>query len=152
MKELKLKEAPASVRWFVSLILCVIGLSYLTMLAGIWFDTNMKIALIMEGYGTFEAMELARHSHEYLFWFLFHFIAVMTIFFFTSYSEKIKKFFAVFVPVFIVSDIGSMWLIPFVSKGFAWQLFISGLVLAFFFLTMFLLIYYDIWFKKSGQR
>ena len=149
MKEFKLKEAPASVRWFVSLVLCVMGLSYLTLLAGIWFDTNMKIAQIMEGYSSFAAMELVNHCHEYFFWFLFHFITVMTIFFFTSYSEKIKRFFAVLVPVFIVSDIGSMWLIRYVAKGFAWQLFISGLVLAITFLSLFLLIQYDLWLKRE---
>jgi hypothetical protein len=144
----KLKEMPLSVKLFTSLILCVVGLSYLTLLGSIWIDTEMKISNIIEGYGSFETIELIEHSFKYIFWFICTFTITISIFLLTSYSDKLKRIFAVLVPLFIVSDIGSMWLIRYCSF-FAWQLYISGLTLATSFLTMFLLIQYDLWLKKK---
>jgi hypothetical protein len=144
---IRLKDMPLSVRLFISLLLCVIGLSYLTLLGNIWVDTEMKISNIIEGYGSFEAIELVEHSFKYIFWFTGTFTITVFIFLFTSYSEKFKRLFGVVIPIFIISDIGSMWLIRY-SSFFAWQLYASGLILATCFLTMFLLIQYDLWFKK----
>lgn len=147
MELVKIKEMPLSVKLFVSLILCVVGLSYLTLLGSIWIDTEMKISMIIEGYGSFEVIELIEHSFKYIFWFICTFIITVSIFLLTSYPDKLKRVFAVLVPLFIVSDIGSMWLIGYCSF-FAWQLYVSGLTLASCFLAMFLLIQYDLWLKK----
>lgn len=146
MQVIKLKDAPLSIRIFISLLLCVIGLSYLTLLGSIWVDTEMKVSSIIEGYGTFEFIELVEHSFKYIFWFIGTFTITVSIFLLTSYPEKLKIIFAIVVPLFIVSDIGSMWLIRYCSF-FAWQLYVSGLILAACFLTMFLLIQYDLWCK-----
>jgi hypothetical protein len=148
MELIKLKDAPLSIRLFLSLLLCVIGLSYLTLLGSIWIDTEMKISNIIEGYGSFEFIELIEHSFKYIFWFISTFTITVAIFLLTSYAENLKRIFAIVVPLFIISDIGSMWLIRYCSY-FAWQLYASGLILASSFLSMFLLIQYDLWLKKK---
>lgn len=147
MEIIRLKDMSLSIRLFVSLMLCVIGLSYLTFLGNIWIDTEMKIAFVIEGYGSFEFMELIEHSFKYIFWFIGTFTVVASLFLLSSYPEKIKRFFAVLVPLFIISDVGSMWLIRYASF-FAWQLYVSGLILAVSFLVMFVLIQCDLWLKK----
>lgn len=151
MEWMNLKRTPLSVRLFVSLLLCVLGLSYLSLLGSIWIDTEMKISNIIEGYGSFEYMELIDHSFKYLLWFVGIFTITVSLFLFTSYSEKVKRVFAVAVPLFIISDIASMWLICYVGDIFAWQLYGSGLALAILFLLMFACIQFDIWIKKSKE-
>lgn len=148
MELIKLKDAPLSIRLFIGLLLCLIGLSYLTLLGSIWIDTEMKVSNIIEGYGSFESIELIEHSFKYLFWFICTFAIVGCLFLLTSYPERLKRVFGVLVPLFIVCDIGSMWVIRYFDF-FAWQLYASGLILAASFLTMFLLIQYDLWFKRS---
>jgi hypothetical protein len=148
MEWVRLKDMPPSMRLFMSLLLCVIGLSYLTLLGSIWIDTEMRISNVIEGYGSFEFIELIEHSFKYIFWFMGTFAITVFMFLFTSYPEKLKGFFAMAVPLFIISDIGSMWLIRY-SSFFAWQLYASGLILATCFLTMFSLIQYDLWLKKK---
>jgi hypothetical protein len=108
----------------------------------------MKIANVIEGYGSFEFIELIEHSFKYIFWFICTFTITVSVFLLTSYTEKIKRVFAVLIPLFIISDIGSMWLIRYCSF-FAWQLYASGLILATSFLIMFLLTQYDLWLKKQ---
>lgn len=149
MKPITLKDAPLSFRIFTSLLLCVIGLTYLTLLGSIWIDTEMKISHIIEGYGSFEFIELIEHSFKYFFWFVCIFAIIVFLFLLTSYSEKLKRFFAVAVPLLIVSDLSAMWLISYVKAIFAWQLYISGLMLAASFFALFLFIQYDLWLKKD---
>lgn len=148
MDLIKLRDAPISAKLFISLLLCLVGLSYLTLLGSIWIDTEMKISYIIEGYASFEFMELIEHSSKYIFWFIGVFGITVSIFLLTSYPEKLKIFFAVIIPSFIVSDIGSMWFIRY-SSFFAWQLAVSGFVLAVCFLAMFLLIQCNLWLKKN---
>ncbi len=148
MREIRLREAALSVRLFISLLLCVMGLSYLTLLGSIWIDTELKVSYVIEGYGSFESIELIEQSFKYIFWFICTFTIAVSLLLMTSYPEKIKRCFAVVVPLFIISDIGSMWLIRYCSF-FAWQLYASGMVLATCFLVMFLLIQYDLWLKKK---
>ncbi|PJC48410.1 MAG: hypothetical protein CO035_03650 [Candidatus Omnitrophica bacterium CG_4_9_14_0_2_um_filter_42_8] len=149
MANFKLKDLPLSAKLFISLFLCVMGLSYITLLLHIWVDTEMKVSMIMESYGAFEFSELVDNAHRYIFWFALTFAPVVALLFFTSFGEKLKRFFAVLPMLMIVSDIGSMWLTRYLSKTwFSWQLYLSGMSLAALFLIMFLLINYDIWFKK----
>ncbi len=144
MEKIKLRNMPLSVKIFVSLMLCIAGLSYLTLLGSIYIDTDLKVVNIIKGYADMEYMELTAHSFKYIFWFFGMFSIVGASFLLTSYSEKVKRVFATIVPLFIVSDIGSMWLVS-KSHWFAYQLFASGAVLATSFLTMFLLAQYEIW-------
>lgn len=151
MNNFRLKNLPLSTRLFISLFLCLTGLSYITLLLHIWVDTQMKVSMVMESYGTFEFSELAEHAHRYIFWFILTFAPTVAVFLATSFSEKLKRFFAIVPMLLIVSDIGSMWLIRYWSKvWFSWQLYLSGLFLAGLFLLMFILINYDLWLKKSS--
>ncbi len=133
---------------FFSLLLCILGLNYLVLFGLIYTESAFKIPAIIEAYGAFEFSEIVDHTSRFLSWFLLTFTIVTSVFFTTSYSNKLKSFFAFLVPIFIVSDIGSMWLIKY-SGLFAYQLFLSGAVLAVTFLAMFLLIQYDFWIKKK---
>ena len=147
MELIKLKNIPHSMRLFLSLMLCLVGLSYLTLLAGIWIDTEMKMVNIIEGYRTFEFIELVQHSFRYIFWFIGIFGITVSLFLLSSFPERGKKFVAVAVPLWIISDIGSMWLIRY-SDFFAGQLYVSGVMLAAGFLAMFSFIQRDLWFSK----
>ncbi len=131
-------------KFFVSLMLCLLGVNYLLLLIQIWLDTGMTVDGILRAYRSFEPGELVEHSAKYLFWFLWTFGVSGFLFFNTSYFEKIKRVFAILVPLTIASDIASMWLIRYFD-WFAWQLFGSGFVLAASFLGMFCLIQYELW-------
>lgn len=143
-----LHALPRSFKLFISLLLCVSGLCYLTLLASIFNDTGMQMANIIEAYGTFGPIEFVEHSFKYMFWFMGTFAVTGFIFLLTCYSEKLKSVFAVLVPVFIITDISAPWLIRYHSI-FAWQLVFAGVALALCFFVMFLLIQYDIWFMKD---
>lgn len=151
MTLIKLKDLPQSIKVFVSFLLCLLGLSYLTLLSSIWIDTEMKIPYIIEGYGSFEFIELAEHSFKYIFWFIGTFGITVSLFLLTSGSERVKRFFAMAVPLLIVSDIGSMWLIRY-SPVFAYQLYASGVMLAVSFLVLFVLIQSELWFNKVAKK
>ncbi len=151
MELIKLKNMSLSARLFISLLLCLLGLSYLALLWGIWIDTEMKIAYIIEGYADFESMELVEHTFKYIFWFIGTFGITVSLFLLTSWPEKLKRLFAVSVPLLIISDIGSMWVIRY-SDFFAWQLYFSGILLATSFLALFLLIQFDMWVKVIPVR
>ncbi|PIP21233.1 MAG: hypothetical protein COX40_00495 [Candidatus Omnitrophica bacterium CG23_combo_of_CG06-09_8_20_14_all_40_11] len=152
MENFRLSRAPISMKLFLTSLLCIVGLIYISLLVHIWQDTEMKPSLIAKGYGSMEAMELTEHTHKYLPYYALYLFAIpIILFMFTSYSEKIKRIIAVFPFLLIVIDIGSMWLIPYVSQGFfSWVLLFAGTFLGLIFLLLFLLNVYDIWLKKSA--
>ncbi len=169
MKDFRIKNAPLSIKLFVSLMLCVLALSYLPLLGSIWLDTEMKISRVIEGYGGkveseeeadeedeyyeedeegFLSYELTENSFKYMHWFVATFVMSISVMMMTSWPEKLKMLFAVVGPVFIVTDIGAMWFIRY-HNFFAYQLYVSGSILATAFFVMFLLIQYDLWLKKT---
>lgn len=150
MENVSLSKQPISTKLLMTTLLCVVGLIYLSLLLHIWQDTELKPALIAKAYGTMESLELADHTHRYLPYYALYLFALPTILLmFTSFSEKIKRTFAVFPFILIVIDIMSMWLIPYVNKSFSWVLWFAGTFLALTFLALFILDIYDIWIKKS---
>ncbi|MDP3921223.1 MAG: hypothetical protein Q8R76_10520 [Candidatus Omnitrophota bacterium] len=138
------KLFPLSIKLFISLMLCVAGLAYVTLIASIWSDTGLSISVIAEAYGSMEPIEFIQHSFRYMFWFTGIFVMTAVPFFLTAYPEKLKRAVAVVIPLLIVSDIGSAWLIRY-HAFFAWQLSVTGALLAACFLLMFSLIQYDLW-------
>jgi hypothetical protein len=110
-------------------------------------DTHMQIGEIAQGYRTFETVELIEHSFKFLFWFIGAFGITGTFFLMTTFPEGAKKFLAVFIPLGIISDIGSMWLVKF-SNWFAYQMYFSGVFLAASFLFMFVVVQKELWFRK----
>jgi len=150
MDKFKLSRAPISIKLLMTNLLCVVGLIYLCLIIHIWQDTQMKPALIAKGYCSMEAMELTEQAHKYLPYYAIYIFLVPTILFmFTSFSEKIKRLFAVLPYLLIIIDIGSMCLIPYVSLRFCWALFFAGMFLAILFLLLFILNIFDIWFRKK---
>ncbi len=151
MENLRISKAPISAKLLMTTLLCMVGLIYLSLLLHIWQDTEMKPALIAKAYGSMESMELADHTHKYLPYYALYLLALpAALFMLTSYSENMKRIFAVLPFVVIIIDIGAMWLIPYVNQVFfSWVLFFAGTFLGLTFLLLFLLNIYDIWFKKS---
>ncbi|MDP2982757.1 MAG: hypothetical protein Q8O92_05455 [Candidatus Latescibacter sp.] len=150
MEGIRLSKAPISIKLLTSTILCIIGLIYLALLVHICIDTEMKVSLVAKSYGGMEYIELTDHAHIYLpYYSLFIFFIPISLFMFTSYGEKLKSFFAVVPFLFIVVDIGSMYLIPYVSPIFATVLYIAGTCLGLTFLTLFSLLQYELWFRKT---
>jgi hypothetical protein len=149
MDNFRLSKAPLSTKLFVTTILCVIGLIYLVLVVHIWIDTELKPSMIAEAYGGMEYIELTDHAHVYFPYYtiLIFAIPVMT-FLLTSYNEKVKSFFAVFPFVIITLDIASMYLIPYLWKGFAMILWLAGTTLGTSLLVLFFLILYDVWLRK----
>ena len=138
---------PLGTKLFVSLFLCLFGLAYASFLGEIWIDTRMQIPLIAGAYGDMSTMELVTHSFRYLAWFATAFAAVGGAFLYASYPQRWKLLFSLWAPVWIVSDITAAWLIRY-ADIFAWQLFVSGFVLAATFLALFILVQWDLWLKK----
>lgn len=151
MENFRLSRAPISMKLFLTSLLCIVGLIYISLLVHIWQDTEMKPSMIAKAYGSMESLELTDHTHKYLPYYALYLFAIPVILLmFTSYSEKIKRIFAVMPSLLIIIDIGSMWLIPYVSKNlFSWVLLFAGTFLGLIFLLLFMLNVYDIWLKKS---
>ncbi|MFQ5866909.1 MAG: hypothetical protein ACE5IT_02820 [bacterium] len=152
MDNFRLSNAPTSAKLLVTALLCTIGLIYITLLVHIWIDTQMKPSLVAEAYGGMEYIELTDHAHKYLpYYSVYLFALPIIMFMFTSYPEKLKRFFAIFPFLVIVADIGSMYLIPYLWRGFAYVLWLAGTFLALTFLSLFVLNLYDIWLRKATR-
>lgn len=150
MDNFRFSNAPTSIKLLATTLFCILGLTYISLLVHIWIDTQMKPSLIIEAYGKMEYIELSDHAVKYLPYYAFYlFLLPIVMFMFTSYSEKLKSFFATFTFVIIIIDIGSMWLIPYVWQGFAYILWLAGICLGLTFLTLFVLNLYDIWLRKT---
>jgi hypothetical protein len=148
-----ISKAPASLKLFATAMLLIAGLVYLTLLVHIWIDTEMKAANIAEAYGGMEYIELTDHAHTYLpYYSFFVFLIPVLLFMFTSFGERLKRFFAVFPFVVIVIDIASMYLIPYLWRGFGWVLFFAGTTLGIMFTLLFVLDVYDLWFRKPAPN
>jgi hypothetical protein len=153
MNAVAISKAPASLKLFATVMLLIVGLVYLVLLVHIWIDTEMKAANIAEAYGGMEYIELTDHAHTYLpYYSFFVFLLPVLIFMFTSFGEGIKRFFAVFPFVVIVIDIASMYLIPYLWRGFGWVLFLAGTTLGIMFLLLFIFNVYDLWLRKPSRN
>ncbi len=143
-ENIQLKNLSLPTRLFISLILILLGINYLFLLFSIWLDTRMDIAMIIEGYRSFEAAELLEHSFKYLYWFIGAFGISVGLFLFSSHPQKVKTFFVMATPLLVLSDIGSMWAVRF-SSWFAVQMYLSGFLLAVSFLALFVLLQKELW-------
>ncbi|PIQ85311.1 MAG: hypothetical protein COV74_09355 [Candidatus Omnitrophica bacterium CG11_big_fil_rev_8_21_14_0_20_45_26] len=146
-----LSNLTPSLKWFVSGMLVVAGASYLSLLASIWHDTGFSTTLISEAYGSMGTIELTEHSLKYLLWFLVIFSSTGALFFLTKAPERLKILLAVLIPILILSDIGSAWLIIY-HDVYVKVMWLSGFLLAVFFMTMVVFIQRDLWFSKEAAR
>ncbi len=149
MKDFKLSHASINIKLFITSLLCILGLVYITLLITVYIDTEFKPSFIKEAYGEMEYIEISHIVHNALpYYAIFLFAIPVFLFMFTSFSKKVKSFFAVFPFIVMVLDVGSMYLIPYVSKEFCYVLWFAGLCLAVTFLSLFILINYDMWSKS----
>ena len=151
MNNLRLSKSDISTKLLATSLMFITELIYLTLVVHIWIDTDLKPSLVAESYGYMEYIELTDHAHFYLpYYALFLFAIPVTLLMFTSYSEKVKRFFAVFPFVVVFIDIASMYLIPYVwAMGFAYVLWLAGTCLGTMLFILFLMILYDIWLRKA---
>jgi len=95
---------------FASALSCMIGLVCLVLLSRIFIETQMKPSMIMKAYGSMEYVEVTTHAVEYLpFYVFFCFLVPIALFMLTSFSNKLKGFFAVVPFMVIALDIASMY-------------------------------------------
>ena len=151
MDKFRLAELPKHFKLLISSLLIIIGLVYIVLVVNIWIDTELRPSIIIEAYGDMEYIELSANAHIDLpHYSLFIFALPVFLFMFSSYSEKLKRFMAVFPFVMIIADVGSMFLIPYLNKVFfSYTLWLAGTCLAITFLLLFIFIQYDMWFKKQ---
>lgn len=150
MENFRLSKLPISFKMMASVLLCMVGLMYISLLFHIWIDTQMKPSLVIEAYGKMEYSELAENTVRFLpYYTIYLFTIPIVLFMFSSYSEKLKIFFGIFPLIIIIIDISSMWLIPYLWNVFAYILWLAGTCLALTFSLLFILILYDIWLKKE---
>ena len=150
LNNIRLSNSPISVKLLVTSLICVIGLTYLSLVVHIFIDTEMRPSMVAESYGGMEYIELTDHAHYYLpYYAMFLFAIPIAVFMFTSYSEKVKSFLAVFPFIVIVIDIASMYLIPYLWTGFAMVLWLAGTCLGTTLFIVFLLTLYDVWLRKT---
>ena len=143
-------ELPLSLRLFIGLFLSLAGLCYVTLLGSIWYDTQWSLAAISEGYGSMGNIELFHHSFKHLFWFFGIFGFAIFLFLLTNASEKAKQWMTASIPIVIVSDIGSAWLVRF-SGAFSYVMFASGVFLSVCFLGIYLKVQSELWPKKQSR-
>jgi hypothetical protein len=140
-------KLPLFAKAFISLMFCILGFSYLTLLGHIYIGTAFKISQIIGAYKHMGFEEMDPYSFIYVHWYAITFSLTLAAFFLTNNAKKLKWLFGVAVPLLITTDTASMWLIP-LWDGFVYTLCAAGFLLAFSFLTMFLLTQYDFWIRK----
>ncbi len=149
MNNYRLSAASLNLKLLATSLLVVIGLAYLLLIAKIYIVTGMRPSLIIDSYAEAEYVELTHQAHLYLpYYAIFIFAIPVAIFMLTSYSENLKRFYAVVPFVTIAIDIGSMYLIPYVWIGFAMVLWLFGIFLGILLLSLFILTMHDMWAGK----
>lgn len=148
-----LSRAPLSLKVLMTLALIGMALTYVVLALHIYIDTQFSIVTIEKAYSTFEWTELVDHTHRYFPYYgiyIFAF-ALITLMLGTTYSEKIKMYFATVPNILIALDVGSMWAIRYIHAGiFSWVLFLAGTFLGLHFILLFFMILNEIWLKKEG--
>ena len=150
MEPIRIAKAPLSSKLLLTSLLCITGLTYLSLVVHIWIDTEFRPSLVAEAYGYMEYIELTDHAHFYLpYYALFLFAIPAAIMMCSSYSENVKIFFATVPFVIIIIDIASMYLIPYLWTGFAMVLWIAGTCLGMTLFVITMMLFYDMWLKKA---
>ncbi len=150
MEKFKLSTASISTKLLVTSLLCIVGLTYLLLVVHIWIDTELKPSLVAEAYGGMEYIELTDHAHYYMPYYGLWVLAIpVTLLLLTSFSERVKIFFASFPFIVTVIDILSMYLIPYLWLGFAYVLWIAGTCIGTSLFIVTLMVLYDTWLRKA---
>lgn len=155
VEKFRLSGAPISLKLLITMALLGMSLTYAVLATHIFIDTEYKVSLIKQAYGNMDWTELVDHTHKYFpYYGIYIFAFALFIFVLgTSYAEWLKIVMVIVTNGLIVLDIGSMWAIRFVNADiFSWGLFLAGSLLATSFTILFILIFYDVWIRKTVPR
>ncbi len=157
MNQINLYGMSKDKKLLVTLFLLCMALSYLVALVNVYEKTHFTLSGTAEHYvGNEEEMifekgfsEMIEITHPHLLGMSMMFLLLCTIFSFSSASELLKKFIVFLAFGSIILDLGSAWLIRYVSSQFAILMVIAGILMAFSFLFLFLIPLKDIWLTKK---
>lgn len=158
MNNFKLSTAPKYMKLTLSFFLLIIALGYFMGLLNVYDKTGLSYdGVVTHIRGSEEEMiygkefgDMVSVSHTHVSGWGMMFLLVIVIFAFSNFSEKLKGILGVLPFVFIVSDMGTMWLTLYVAEPFAWLWMISGGVLGFLFYLLIVLNLYELWVRKTG--
>lgn len=158
MNDFRLSTAPSYVKVACTFFLIVIGLGYLMGLLNVYDKTHISYDGVVKNYrGSEEEMiygkefgDMVSLSHNHLGGIAMMVFLVLLIFLFSSFGAKLKLALGWLPFVFILLDIGSMWLTRYVAEQFAWLFMFAGAGLAALFCVLIILNLYDLWLKKQA--
>lgn len=157
MNNFRLSSAPRYMKIACTFFLLVMGLGYLMGLLNVYDKTHITYDGVVKNYrGSEEEMiygkelgDMVSVSHNHLGGIALMVFLVLIIFLFSSFGAKLKVILSWLPFVFIILDIGSMWLTRYVAEPFAWMFMFSGAGLALLFCLLIVLSLYDLWLKKQ---
>lgn len=157
MNNFKLSTAPKYLKIVLTFFLLVMALGYLMGLLNIYDKTHLSYdGVIMHIRGSEEEMiygkefgDMVSVSHTHISGWGMMFLLLIIIFAFSHFSEKLKGILGVLPFVFIVLDMGTMWLTLYVAEPFAWLWMLSGGGLAFLFYLLIVLNLYELLLRKQ---
>lgn len=153
MNGFRYATSPLSLKLVLSLFLLLVSIGYLVGLINIHLKTNMSYTGVVSHYrGNPEEMkfpksfgDLVQEQHVHIFGISMLFVLTGVIFSFTSLPEKVKALFVTLPFAAMLFDLGSFWLLRFVSVAFGWLAIISGATMA---VSFFLIVgrpLYEMW-------
>jgi hypothetical protein len=152
-----LPKLPAYAKVMLTGFLIVMGFTYLVGVAKVWNKTGFTVQGVIENErGSEEKMIYAKElpdmlsvTHYHIGGWAMMFFLVLGIFMFSTYSPGIKLWLA--WPPFLLAlcDAGSMWLVRYVSTGFAVPFMIVGFLMASFFGLTIILSLANIWLGRA---
>ncbi len=157
MNNFKLSTAPKYLKIALTFFLLIMALGYLMGLLNVYDKSHLTYkGTIQHIRGSEEEMiyekefgDMVSVSHTHISGWGMMFLLLLIIFAFSHFSEKLKGILGVLPFVFIVSDMGTMWLTRYVAEAFAWLWMLSGGVLAFLFYLLIVLKLYELWMRKQ---
>ncbi len=157
MNQFSLSGASKDKKLLITLFLLCMALSYLVALVNVYEKTHFTLSGTADHYaGNEEEMifekgfsEMIEITHPHLLGMSMMFFLLCGIFVFSSVSVLLKDIIIITSFGSIIIDLGSAWLIRYVSSQFAILMTIAGMIMGLSFLFMFLIPLKDMWFTKK---
>jgi hypothetical protein len=159
MNKFTLSGANKDMKLIITFFIFVMALSYLIALVNVYDKTHFTLSGTAANYaGNEEEMifekgfsEMIEITHPHLLGMAMMFVLLCTIFSFSSASQLLKKIIVFLSFGSIIIDLGSAWLIRYVSTQFAILMVIAGMLMGISFLFLFLVPLKDIWLPKKSS-
>ena len=157
MNGFRFATSPLSLKLVLSLFLIMVSIGYVVGLINIHLKTDMSYTGTVSHYrGNLEEMQfpktlgdLIQEQHVHIFGIAMLFVLTGVIFSFTSSPEAVKAVFVSLPFAAMLFDLGSFWLLRFVSAAFGWLSIISGATMA---ISFFLIVgrpLYEMWIQSK---